>query len=373
MSDGEVLITGGGGYVGLHVGLELLRLGYPVRFWARPRSGEQIRDLAAVAEASRSSEKATFEFSFGDLKEPDPFRTVPADRIRTIVHSAANTRFNIDESTADQVNIEGTRRVIEFARSCPALESLVLVSTVYSAGLTDGAVLEEVAPLPPFANHYERSKWNSEALVASSEVPWRIARTATIVSDDEGGTVRQFNVIHKTMRLMYRGLLPIFPGMPTLPMFFVTGREVAEGVAAVVTRGSNLGVYNLCRTAEQSCQLAQWLEWAHLSLERDADFSRRRIMAPIITDLATFRALARSVDTFSRDAATRAVVDLVGPFAAQMFSPKSPVNQRAATLIDLPSLDVERWIEKTCAHLCKTDWGSQVEHRFPGSHLRWDV
>lgn len=80
-----------------------------------------------------------------------------------MIHSAAVTRFNVDEDTARKVNTEGTEKILRFTNRCSSLEAFGLLSTVYASGLKAGAI--EETPLDGsagFANHYESSKWSSE-------------------------------------------------------------------------------------------------------------------------------------------------------------------------------------------------------------------
>ena len=96
---GTVLITGASGYIG----------GLVVRRYA-----EAGWDVLALARKQ------------ADLAEPEPFVAVSDEArrsIRAVVHAGAVTRFDVEPDLARTVNVEGTEKVVAFARSCPRLES----------------------------------------------------------------------------------------------------------------------------------------------------------------------------------------------------------------------------------------------------------
>ena len=164
----------------------------------------------------------------GDLCDAEPFTGVDPDEITEIFHCAAVTRFNVDAETADAVNLEGSRKVFEFARRCKSLEKVVLTSTLYASGLDEGDVPERPLAMPGrFANHYERSKWRAERLLVDDydDLPWQIQRIATVIADDDLGRVSQRNVIHSTLSLLRHSLMPLIPGDPEVPVYFVTAQH----------------------------------------------------------------------------------------------------------------------------------------------------
>jgi thioester reductase-like protein len=60
-----------------------------------------------------------------------------ADRVSEIVHGAASVSFELDLQTARAVNLDGTRRVLEFAERCHArgtLRRVSYISTAFVAG-----------------------------------------------------------------------------------------------------------------------------------------------------------------------------------------------------------------------------------------------
>jgi 1-acyl-sn-glycerol-3-phosphate acyltransferase len=73
-----------------------------------------------------------------------------ANRVKHVIHCAASIDFDLPIDKSAETNITGSLNVLEFARSCADLESMVTVSTAYVTPITgDGAeVHERLAPLP---------------------------------------------------------------------------------------------------------------------------------------------------------------------------------------------------------------------------------
>lgn len=359
----KVLITGGGGYLGYKLARRILSdSDDEVVLWLRAREARELDARRAVCDQLFAQHRNRVTYAWGDLAMPDPFASVDRNGLCAIYHPAADTRFNIDADAARTVNIEGTQKLLAFARTCKTLDAVALVSTVYSSGLRGGPIDEQLhGNEAGFANHYEHSKWASERAVDEyADLPWKVFRTATILADDETGSVLQYNIAHKVKRLMWAGLLPIFPGRAEMPIYFVTGDFVADTIAALGRRAPAQRVYNVCHTADESLTLGRWLELAYDAFMQEEAFVSRRFMRPIMTDLPTFRVLAASVQTFSRDAVMQAVVKLVNPFAEQMFVIKHLRNPLVRELTGgYRAPDPAELLVRVCSHLAATDWGAR--------------
>src|SRR5687768_9084756 len=83
-----------------------------------------------------------------------------AGEIELIIHAAASTSFLAPLGDLRIANVEGTRHVLDFARTCPRLKKVVHVSTACVCGMQSGDISEERLRRPPaFVNAYEQSKW----------------------------------------------------------------------------------------------------------------------------------------------------------------------------------------------------------------------
>ena len=106
-------------------------------------------------------------------------------------HMAAITRFEeILREAIFNVNLEGTRHVLNFARKLPDLKHLHHVSTAYVAGNGYPSSPVPEAPLErpaTFKNPYEESKYEAEQCVVHSDLPWTIYRPSIILGESVSG------------------------------------------------------------------------------------------------------------------------------------------------------------------------------------------
>jgi len=359
---GWVLVTGGDGYLGRRLARALLEEGRQVLLWvhARDAAGLEARRAAAAELGGYGTRLA---WAGGDLRDEDPFSQLEPAQVRAIVHGAAVVRFNVDAETADRVNVGGTAKLIAFAQRCPRLEFCGLLSTLYASGLAEGVVAEALLPRPAFANHYERSKWEAEQLLARHpDLPWRILRVATALADDAGGRVGQHNAVHHTLQLLYYGLVSTLPGRPETPLYFVTGDFAASATHRLLGASEPRQVYHLAHRREQALTLGRFLELAWEAFEADASFRRRRLLRPLWMDETAFGLLSGAITSFSAGVVSQAVASMA-PFAPQLFREKQIGNDRLVRALgEDPAHDSTALARATLAHLVRTRWGRETRH-----------
>ncbi|HEY3057071.1 MAG TPA: SDR family oxidoreductase [Thermoanaerobaculia bacterium] len=336
------LITGGGGYIGSRIAERL----DDVILWTHSR-------VAPPASAARLRAIA------GEITSNDPFRDVPTT-IKRIIHAAAVTRFNVDPDTARAVNVEGTRKLLEFAKRCEQLESIDLLSTVYAVGLRDGVIAEEPCDgADGFANEYERSKCCAERILMSdfANLPWRIERIATVIADDDDGRVTQQNAVHNTLKLLYYGLMSLVPGKPEVPLYFVTASFVADAVCAAIEKGPLQAIYHVCHTREESITLGEFIDTVFATFEADPKFRSRRALKPIYTDSESFELMVKQVSNFSGGILGQAVGS-VAPFARELFSEKEFRNDRMLSVAPhLRAPNPKQLVANVCQNLIDSRFG----------------
>ena len=351
----RTLITGAGGYLGHRIAEKLLEAtDERLVLWSRPGA------TASIAQAFRRYGDRVLLCS-GDLADDEPFAQIEASSISTILHAAAVTRFDIDADTARRINVDGTRKLLAFAEGCTSLDTFAHVSSIYATGLSSGAIRETPADQPrEFANEYERSKYHAEAVLLSGAPAFRrqIFRVATVLCDDDAGKVVQHNVVHRLLRLLHAGLLPIVPGYPTTPCYLITGELVAEACAVLLGRGEDRAIFHVAPAQASSCTMQELLDWSHESLCCDDGFRRRRVLKPLFADAPTFDYLARTASTFSADVGP--MISVVRPFARQLFVHKEVHNDRlVAAWPGFRTAPMRELIHRTCEFLVRSAWTTE--------------
>jgi thioester reductase-like protein len=163
----ELLLTGATGFLGKVVLHELMlrseELGVArVHLLIRPtqRSAPETRWRTEIltspcfAELPKGWERR-IELVAGELVAPDAgidpgARAALARRLTHVVHCAASVQFDLPLAEAAAANTTSALHVLELARECPRLASLVSVSTAYATPHADdrAPISEDLAPLP---------------------------------------------------------------------------------------------------------------------------------------------------------------------------------------------------------------------------------
>jgi thioester reductase-like protein len=355
---GKVLLTGASGYLGKKILIKLLSSGQEVITPLRAsRSSDFENRKQDFLQRLPESYHSQLNIVPGDLASwRENLRSETAD-IRHIVHNAAVTAFNVDEQTANQVNRDGTREMLMLARECPRLDQFMYVSTVYASGTRAGLIEEKIfEPRPDFANHYERSKWESENMLANEfkDLPWTIARVATVIAEDDSGLVIQQNAIHNTLKLFFYGLISLLPGLRQTPIYLVEGNFVADSLAEVMTRAKSHEIFHLCHGRKATVSLERFMDIAFEEFIKDESFKSRRLLKPLFADEKSFETLASNMKSFGGSVLSQGLSS-IAPFGKQLFIEKDIRNDRLqATLAAYQAPDMELLIRRTCAHLAKS-------------------
>ena len=377
MTAGKVLITGAGGYLGRRLARRYLEgTDRDLILWLRAKDAAEAASKREALAAHYLPWEGRVQFAFGDLSQEEPFQGIDAASVGTILHGAAIIRFNVEKEDARRTNLEGTGKMLAFASRCSKLERLGLISSVYSSGLRAGAVEERLFDgQDGFCNHYEWSKWESEAALTSrySHLPWSILRVATVIADDESGKVSQYNAVHNTLMLFHYGLLSLIPGGKDVPLYFVTGAFAADAIAAAMgsatpaatasgagSSASSTGagrIYHISHRREESITLGGFIEAAFDQFGEDEAFKARRLLKPLFADQKSFDILVEGMKSFGGGVVNDSLAS-VTPFARQLFVAKDTQNDTLrAAFPGYRSPDPVAQIRATCGYLTRTKWG----------------
>src|SRR2546428_12389495 len=176
-SDG-VLLTGATGFIGMEILARYLeRSDRPVYALVRGRDEQQATvRLRETIKGLFGHEDAYAERAFAvpaDIERPDlglarELRETLAQHVNDIVHSAASVSFSLPIRESREINVAGTKRLLELAELClcrGGLEHFSYISTAYVAGTYKGEFHEDQLDVGQrFRNPYEQSKFEAEKL-----------------------------------------------------------------------------------------------------------------------------------------------------------------------------------------------------------------
>jgi nucleoside-diphosphate-sugar epimerase len=219
----RILVTGGTGFTGKALVRRLLELGHEV-VALDSKEGiktHEIRDWGG-------------EVVLGSVTDPEVVRRAIKD-VEVVHHVAAAFReMNVPESTYQEVNVGGTRNVLEAALEA-GVRKLVNCSTVGVHGNVDHPPADETAPIRP-ADYYQRTKHEAELIArrfCDRGLPAVTLRPAAIYGP---GDPERFGMI---FRRVLRGTFPMFGSGKTLyhPLYidslvdaFLLAMEDGKGV-----------------------------------------------------------------------------------------------------------------------------------------------
>jgi thioester reductase-like protein len=246
-----------------------------------------------------------------------------AEAVSEIVHCAASVSFSAELKALREINVQGTRRALDFAGRCQArggLRRFSHVSTAYVAGEHRGRFSEDDLDVGQrFRNGYERSKFEAERLVARARgrLPITVFRPSIIVGERETGWTASFNVIYWPLRAFARGAYPAVPARCEAPVDVVPVDFVADAIFALnQAREAEDATFHLTAGRHMS-SVGELIELASSFFARPAPrvinpTLYRRLLHPVLLrasrDERQRRALKRS-DLFFPYFASRVVYD----------------------------------------------------------------
>ncbi len=206
-----VLITGFTGFLGRRLVAELLAARPRASVVALVRAASMARARQAVAQLSPELVAAErVELVSGDLATEGLALQAPgelAGRVVEIFHLAALYDLACTAAAAAAANVDGSRRLLAFAASCPQLRRLHYVSTCYVAGTHAGRFHEDELDVGQgFLNHYDRTKFAAEKLVRDYRGPGQVTvyRPAIVVGDATHGDFDKVDGPYLVMEAMQR-------------------------------------------------------------------------------------------------------------------------------------------------------------------------
>lgn len=213
-------VTGATGFVGGELTKQLIGRGH------------QVVALARAPEKATLLKTLGVELHRGDITERDTLHG-PMQGVDGVFHCAAWSKVGVSEPAAEQINVGGTRNVLEVARDL-AIPRVVYISTVGVFGDTRGnAVDETYYARGPFLTEYDRTKW-----IAHYEVALPMARAGLPLIIAMPGLVYgpgDASGVHATLVQLLRGRLFVTPKRVAFSWGYV--EDTARGLRLAMETG----------------------------------------------------------------------------------------------------------------------------------------
>jgi thioester reductase-like protein len=170
----------------------------------------KFRTQAETRAAALDADADRIAFVEGDLTEDglgldgEDYEELQAETAE-VYHLAAIYDLAVEREPARQVNVEGTRRMLDFADGADDLERFHYVSTVVVAGTYDGRFTEAMLQEGQhFCNYYESTKHVAEVLVRNrmDELPVTIYRPGVAVGDSDTGETQKYDGMYEFVELL---------------------------------------------------------------------------------------------------------------------------------------------------------------------------
>lgn len=217
----KVLITGANGFLATHIIKQLGETNYPIRAMVRQTSDTRV--LASL--------NIDYELIFGDIRDKNALRKATKS-CDIVIHTAAITAQNASWRTCQEVNIEGTKNVLEAAKKAGA-KQFIFVSTANAIGNRgEKEVGTEEMPFMEWlkASPYAYTKYQAQQLVlaeaTNADMLIQVVNPTFMIGSHDGGP--------SSGRLILMNHNKRFRLCPPGGKNFVAVGDVAQGIIPLI-------------------------------------------------------------------------------------------------------------------------------------------
>jgi len=272
-----VLLTGATGFIGRELLWRLARRsgGRVVCLLRAKDDAEADARLARVLDLARperltAEQRSRVTALRGDITEQDlglspEKRDLLAATVSRLIHDAATVDWATPLETARRINVDGTRRVVEFAKRSQAngvLKRFDYISTCHVCGRRRGNISEEsLDGQQGFFNNYEQSKFEAELLVRASGLPFCTFRLSSVVGDSRTGYSSTFKVMYWPLKMLSRGMAWAVPADRRSKVDIVPVDFVCDAMETLSAEPSQRGkTFHLAAGPEYSSTIGELLD-----------------------------------------------------------------------------------------------------------------
>jgi nucleoside-diphosphate-sugar epimerase len=235
---------------------------------------------------------------------------------------------------------------------------------VYVVGRSSGCFPEaRIRHQNGFCNAYQQSKYEAEVLVcqAMGKIPAAIFRLSSLIGDSLTGRVRQFNHVHRLIRLLPENVLPVVPGQPDAPIDLIASDWAMATLAYLFESAFTPGrFYHICAGPEHSLSLGEMIDLT-ISIYESHPAGRKwlPISKPDLVPLSRYENFVEK-GRQKRDRLFNELVKVLGYFLPhlaifQAFENRDTMCALAPSSLQFPS--VRTCLERVVRFCLETNWG----------------
>jgi thioester reductase-like protein len=247
--NGTLFMTGGGGFIGRHILARILdNSASDVILLEHGRFCQRLNAFldSRFSDPQKRARVKVFE---GDITQVN--LDLPAaqldelrERATHAVHLAALYNLSIPRDVAVQVNVEGTRNVLDVLATVKRLKAFAHTSTLAVAGDCMGVFSEDDFDRgQTFKNFYEETKFLSEKLVRErwDTIPSMVLRPPVVVGHSRTGEIEKIDGPYYLLTMISRRLHYVMPDAGKTKCHIGPVDYVADAFCALLFDESALG------------------------------------------------------------------------------------------------------------------------------------
>jgi thioester reductase-like protein len=244
-----VFMTGGGGFIGRHILARVLDRSEADVILLEHGLFCQRLNAFLDGHYSEPAKRARVKVFEGDITQPN-LGLAPAaldelrERVTHAIHLAALYNLAIPRAVAVQVNVEGTRNVLDVLATVKQLKAFAHTSTLAIAGdCTDVFSEDDFDRGQKFKNFYEETKFLSEKLVRErwDSIPSMVLRPPVVVGDSKTGEIDKIDGPYYLFTMISRRLHYVMPDARKTKCHIGPVDYVADAFYALLHDESALG------------------------------------------------------------------------------------------------------------------------------------
>lgn len=181
-------------------------------FLVEERYEAEARERLQFLESEHVQLEDNWSIYTGDITKPDlglsdEAYSELAQQVGVVWHLAAIYDLGVDEQMGFEINVEGTKHVLDFCEACEDFKRLNYISTCYVSGDRQGRIFEdELDEGQGHQNYYESTKFWAEVEVQRRRdaIPTAIFRPSIVVGDSKTGETDKYDGPYYLIKLLHR-------------------------------------------------------------------------------------------------------------------------------------------------------------------------